>query len=964
LGLGQALLGADDAARAEPYLRASYVAGLAQSGGKNASVSAVRVGLVQSLLIQGQCRAIIRLADGEAVTAPDLTTAIAGIQSVSVVNDVQSQLQAFGREMEAFSALQASGDYVGAVQHARLMEAESRKEGEDSPLHNLGMLELGMALQMNGQFKDAEPYLRRARLEGLQAIGGRAFLWLPLVLVSIQLDRMADARALLVPLAEDAAKAQDPAGAFIQVLLVQTDLALDRPVEAERWARAAVALSQSKPSATGYNDVSAIQALAGVLASEGMDSEALKLEQALRARLKKPTPKLAPRQRDLLLAQTDAQLADLLSETTRTAETLQLIEEAVRLETGLYGTSANALLPVQVERARILLRAGHPADALVAFRSTCQRLRILEPSLTGQKSVTSSCEWGYANAVMAQSPSTSGAGDLAQFEEGFAAAQRALNSQAGSAIATAGARVRAAGGDAAALVGSYEASLARRNALDTSISKLAADTSERTSSVRSTLSARRDTEDATIRDAARQISERFPDYWTLVAQSPVSLNRLQRGETGHAPLLRTDEALVIWMAPSRGTDGMVIAISRKGQAWARLPMDGASLSKDVAMLRGQIDPCGYETRQSNCAVDTPPSFSASTAHRLYKALLGDDAIQAVVEAPEIKTLMIVPSGPLLALPPSVLVVADPGKDTARDVSAEAMRATDWLIKHQAIAVLPSVSSLSTLRNSAAALRADGSPRAPGGLFMLADPLYGDRSAPASLDCKSRGQSAPTERADEVGPAALRAALAQLCPLPGTRQEAKALMALFHGKSGDLLEGRDAREARLRMEPAKSRLEHASVVAFATHGLLPGQLGLSEPALALAAPLPAERDDDGLFTASKAAALKLHADWVILSACNTASSDAPRSEGVSGLSRAFFYAGAKSLLVSNWRIGDEEAALITSRTLALYMAGSSKAEALRQASMKTMRGSEFAADEQDRFAFPSAWAPFTLVGEPD
>jgi CHAT domain-containing protein len=62
----------------------------------------------------------------------------------------------------------------------------------------------------------------------------------------------------------------------------------------------------------------------------------------------------------------------------------------------------------------------------------------------------------------------------------------------------------------------------------------------------------------------------------------------------------------------------------------------------------------------------------------------------------------------------------------------------------------------------------------------------------------------------------------------------------------------------------------------------------------------------LLLASEAATLKLHADWVLLSACNTASPDAPEAQGLSGLSPAFFFAGAKSLLVSHWRVRDDVA----------------------------------------------------------
>jgi hypothetical protein len=66
-------------------------------------------------------------------------------------------------------------------------------------------------------------------------------------------------------------------------------------------------------------------------------------------------------------------------------------------------------------------------------------------------------------------------------------------------------------------------------------------------------------------------------------------------------------------------------------------------------------------------------------------------------------------------------------------------------------------------------------------------------------------------------------------------------------------------------------------------------------------------DDGLLTASEVAQLKLNADWVVLSACNTAAGEKPGAEALSGFARAFFYAGARALLVSHWRI-DSKAAI--------------------------------------------------------
>jgi CHAT domain-containing protein len=144
--------------------------------------------------------------------------------------------------------------------------------------------------------------------------------------------------------------------------------------------------------------------------------------------------------------------------------------------------------------------------------------------------------------------------------------------------------------------------------------------------------------------------------------------------------------------------------------------------------------------------------------------------------------------------------------------------------------------------------------------------------------------------------------------------------------------------------------------FATHGLVAGDASdLAEPALVLAAgATPA----DELLLASEAATLKLNADWVLLSACNTASPDAPEAQGLSGLTRAFFYAGAKSLLVSHWRVRDDVAPQLIPDVLVRERKDPtmSRAEALRQASLAVLDNRALNA------ANPSAWAAFTLIGE--
>jgi len=107
-------------------------------------------------------------------------------------------------------------------------------------------------------------------------------------------------------------------------------------------------------------------------------------------------------------------------------------------------------------------------------------------------------------------------------------------------------------------------------------------------------------------------------------------------------------------------------------------------------------------------------------------------------------------------------------------------------------------------------------------------------------------------------------------------------------------------------------------------------------------------------------MRLSAEFVALSACNTAASDgSPGGEGLSGLARAFFYAGARSVLVSHWEVSDTATTELITRTFAELDAHSddpaARARAL-QTGMKTVRANR-------RWAHPAYWAAFTLVGEP-
>jgi CHAT domain-containing protein len=309
-------------------------------------------------------------------------------------------------------------------------------------------------------------------------------------------------------------------------------------------------------------------------------------------------------------------------------------------------------------------------------------------------------------------------------------------------------------------------------------------------------------------------------------------------------------------------------------------------------------------------------------------------------------LSFVLNGSLTSLPPQVLVTRDPAGKALKDV--------DWLVRSQAVTVLPSVASLKVLRGGAATASAAKA------LIGFADPIF-------DLDLLRLQQNVHLA-ADVTAARGMRGTIADieelkttLPRLPDTATELRQVAASVNAAATDIVIGLDATETRVK----QTALDQYRIVYFATHGLLAGEVAEftqlnAEPALVLTLPEKPTEFDDGLLTASEVAQLKLNADWVVLSACNTAAGSKPGAEALSGLARAFFYAGGRSLLVSNWEVETKSAVDLMVGTFAAIAADPklSHGEAL-QKSMLAMIGNV----EHPEWADPKFWAPFVVVGEP-
>jgi CHAT domain-containing protein len=278
----------------------------------------------------------------------------------------------------------------------------------------------------------------------------------------------------------------------------------------------------------------------------------------------------------------------------------------------------------------------------------------------------------------------------------------------------------------------------------------------------------------------------------------------------------------------------------------------------------------------------------------------------------------------------------------------------WLSKRQAVSVLPSVASLS-LR---ALTRKDVAAKP---MIGFGDPVFDPNAAVAASPPAGRlaARNLVTRSYTDFwqGAGVDRAMLSQTLPaLPDTAAELKAVARKLGVPASDIHLGRDASETTVKRAP----LADYRIVYFATHGLVAGDIqGLAEPSLVLSIPAEPNDFDDGLLTASEVAQLSLNADWVVLSACNTIAGDKPGAEALSGLARAFFYAGARALLVSHWAVDSNAATRLTTLTFDILRADHllGRAEAMRRAMMA------FLNDTSDPTnAYPAFWAPFEIVGE--
>lgn len=406
-----------------------------------------------------------------------------------------------------------------------------------------------------------------------------------------------------------------------------------------------------------------------------------------------------------------------------------------------------------------------------------------------------------------------------------------------------------------------------------------------------------------------ELSKNFPKYFDLSNISSLTIDETQS-------LLDPSESLVVYLVSKRYTFAWVI--NSQISKFYKMEIGRSQLTRLVDDLRKTVDP----THLHNFKY-----FSKTPSYQLYKNIFQPFEN----DLKNTDKIILVPDGALSTIPFELLVSLD---------SPEIMEISKlpFLIKKFAFSYLPSSGSLRALRNFA------GKSKSSKKFLGIGNPMLLN-----------------TQRFENAKPVAENKAISvsreisQLSQLPETEQELNSISKIYKPQEVDLLLGDSASEKIIKHQTS---LDDYQIISFATHGLMAGQLKHSnEPGLVLTPPKQPSGENDGYLSASEIAQLKLNSDWVLLSACNTAASDGNvESESWSGLTRAFFYAGSRSMLVSHWAVWSEATVNLITDTMINYTKSPDlgRARAHQQSIIEMLKNS--------RFSHPVAWAPFIVVGD--
>jgi CHAT domain-containing protein/Tfp pilus assembly protein PilF len=359
-----------------------------------------------------------------------------------------------------------------------------------------------------------------------------------------------------------------------------------------------------------------------------------------------------------------------------------------------------------------------------------------------------------------------------------------------------------------------------------------------------------------------------------------------------------------------GEDRSVLfVVTRKEMKIFELPPAG-EIDRQVRRLRKAVEQESLLTRGDYL----------ESAFQLYRDLLAPAA--GTLEG--IPNLLIVPDGSLYYVPFEALLTESAWGRAYKDLP--------YVLRRHSIAYAPSASVLAGLIEP----REDAGPASRKQLVAFA-PFARPASGAVTRAGATPSSSAATPGAGSRG----------FVPLPASLREISDLAGLYPTGTASIFSGDKADEDTVKNDPdvAKARRLH-----FATHAQIDERFP-ENSALVFA-----ERGSShGLLQVYEIFNLKLSADLAVLSACQTALGKEVTGEGLVGLTRAFFYAGVPSLVVSLWNVVDGS-------TPDLMVDFYKDLDRLRDKA-KALQGAKLSMIAHDGYAHPSYWAPFVLIGAP-
>jgi CHAT domain-containing protein/Tfp pilus assembly protein PilF len=442
-----------------------------------------------------------------------------------------------------------------------------------------------------------------------------------------------------------------------------------------------------------------------------------------------------------------------------------------------------------------------------------------------------------------------------------------------------------------------------------------------------------------------QIRARSPRYAALTQPQPLNLTEIQQ------QVLDPDTLLLEYSLGDEAS--YLFLVSQTSITWRQLPK------------RAEIEAVARRVRELLTAPqqqpgDTKAKYQArikearegywTQAAELSRMLLGPVASQLGK-----KRLVIVADGALQYIPFAALPAPSTGNDERRDSGAEPQ---PLFVEHEIVS-LPSASTLATLRRETA-----GRKPAKKRLAVLADPVFTNDDMRVMRNVVKAGAKEKTRSADsdetdidflqmtrsslETGVTGAEGGFGRLL---STRREAAAILALVPERERmQALDFEASRTTALRPELGEYRIVH-----FATHGML-NNIHPELSGIVLSLVDEEGQPQDGFLRLQDIYNLKLSAELVVLSACQTGLGKEIKGEGLIGLTRGFMYAGAPRVVASLWKVDDRA----TSELMKRFYQGLLGPEALRPAG--ALRQAQLSIWKEKQWREPYYWAAFVLQGE--